>query len=179
MDNKDTGLLLNSNNIKLHRQWFKEMTKLLGIQVIYRASRPDKHYDGYGELDSFYYNPEVVGCIFDEHPTQRTMRKLGWDSELSESNSLIYVPYDLKDLQQGSLFIIPSGLDNSQGRVFKVVKMFTTSIYPASIACEIGPVWENAFDNSLLLYNSTNFNLLADDEGNEDEEKGIVGKWDH
>lgn len=177
MDNKDTGLLLNSNNIKLHRQWFKEMTKLLGIQVLYRAPRPNKHYDGYGELDSFYYSPELVGCIFDEHPTQRTMRKLGWNSELSDSNSIIHVPYDLKELQQGSLFIIPSGLDNSQGRVFKVVKMSTISVYPASIVCEIGPVWENSFEQSSLLFNASNFNLLTNDE--EENNQEVVAKWEN
>lgn len=58
------------------------MTKLLGINVIYRAPREGKSYSGYGELESFYYEPILVGCIFNEHPNQWTMKKLGWDSEL-------------------------------------------------------------------------------------------------
>lgn len=41
MDNK-YGILLN-DNIKLHRIYFKEMCKLIGIKVVYRAPRPDKH----------------------------------------------------------------------------------------------------------------------------------------
>ena len=40
------GQLLNQN-IKLHRQYFREMCKLLGIYVIYRAPRPDKSYTTY------------------------------------------------------------------------------------------------------------------------------------
>lgn len=176
MDNKDTGLLLNSNNIKLHRKWFEEMTNLLGIKVLYRAPRPNKHYDGYGELDSFYYEPEVIGCIFEEHPTQKTMRKLGWNAELSTELSIIHVPYDLKELQKGALFIIPSGLDNAQGRVFRVVEMSTISVYPASITCQIGPVWENTFENSQFVFNDKNFNLLVEDE--DSDEEGVAVKWE-
>ena len=43
------GLLLN-NDIKLHRGYFDEMIRLLGIQVIYRAPLPDKHYTTYAEI---------------------------------------------------------------------------------------------------------------------------------
>ncbi len=164
MDNKDTGQLLNPNNIKLHRKYFAEMTKLLGIQVLYRAPKNSKHYNDYGELDTYYESPIKVGCIFDEHPTQWTMKKLGWNSELQKSTSLINVPYDLPNLQAGSLFIIPSGLDNAQGRVFKVLRMSTISVYPASITCEIGPVWENTFEISQFDHRDDNFNLLAEDE---------------
>jgi len=69
MENKDTGLLLNKNNLELQRKYFKEMTKLIGINVIYKAPRDSKDYDLHGELDSKYYEPIKVGCIFDEHPT--------------------------------------------------------------------------------------------------------------
>ena len=47
------GLLL-TDDIKLHRNWFKEMCKLIGIKVIYRAPRPDKHYTTYAEIDGNY-----------------------------------------------------------------------------------------------------------------------------
>ena len=165
MENKDTGLLLNKEDIQLHRNWFKEMVSLLGIQVIYRSPRDSsKHYDGYGELFSFYNDPEVVGCIFDEHPTQKTMRKLGWDTEQMENLSVIHVPYDLPGLQVGALFIIPSGLDNAEGRVFKVITMSNIAVYPASVACEIGPVIENKFEPSQFDYSHNTFNLLNEEE---------------
>ena len=44
MDKKDVGILLNGNNIKLHRQYFKQTVKLIGINVIYRAPMEDKHW---------------------------------------------------------------------------------------------------------------------------------------
>lgn len=160
MDRNDTGLLLNKNNITLHRTYFKEMVKLLGINVIYKAPRPDKHYTDYGEVESNYYESTVVGCIFDEHPTQQTLRKLGWASELQENSSIIHVPYDLKGLQQGALFIVPSGIDGAEGRVFRVIKLSNIMIYPASISCEIAPEYANDFDRTLLDVSQTDFNLL-------------------
>lgn len=69
MENSDTGLLLNKQNIELHRFYFKQCVKLLGINVQYRAPRENtKQYDLYGELDAHFYEPITVSCIFDEHP---------------------------------------------------------------------------------------------------------------
>lgn len=165
MDNKDTGLLLDRQNILLQRQYFQEMLRLHGIRVIYRAPRENKHFDGYGELDSFYYDPIVTSCIFDEHPTQWTMKKLGWNAELSDSPSIISVPYDLEKLQVGSLFIIPSAIDHAQGRLFKVIRMSTIAVYPASVTCEIGPVFENKEEKSQIVdFSKTNFNVLKEEE---------------
>ena len=138
------GLLLN-NDIKLHRGYFDEMIRLLGIQVIYRAPLPDKHYTTYAEIESNYAEPILVGCIFDEHPTQQTLKKMGWVAEVQQNSSFIHVPYDLPDLQQGALFIVPSGIDNAKGRLFRVVSMSTSMVYPASITCEIVPEYENTY----------------------------------
>ena len=96
------GLLLNQNDILLQRKYFEEFVQMLGVKVIHRAPRPSKHYTTYAEIESNYFEPEAVGCIFDEYPTPRTMKKLGWNSELGESASVISVPYDLQGLQQGS-----------------------------------------------------------------------------
>jgi hypothetical protein len=164
MEKQDTGILLNKNNIKLYRRYFKEMTSLLGINVIYRAPRENKTWDKYGELDTFYYEPILVGCIFEEHPTIWTMKKLGWNAEQNESMSVIYVPYDLEKLQVGALFIIPSGIDDSKGRLFRVVRMSTTMIYPASISCMLVPEYESTFEKSQIDHEKNNFNLLNTEE---------------
>ena len=163
MEQKDIGVLLREKNIKLQRHYFNEMVKLIGIQVIYRAPIEGKRWDDWGELDSAFQPPELVGCIFEEHPTQRSLKKRGWVAELQENASLIDVPYDLKDLQVGALFIIPSGLDNSKGRVFRVTRMENIAVYPSSITCEIAPVYESTFDRSQLQHKDNNMNLLADD----------------
>lgn len=177
MQDKDVGILLQGNNIKIQRFYFNQMVKLIGINTIYRSPLPNKHWDGSGELDAFYDKPIVVGCIFDEHPNEKTMKKLGWVAELNEGSSMINVPYDLPNLQIGCLFIIPSGLDNAKGRVFRVISMLNIAVYPTSIACEIAPVYENTFDRNQLSHQDNNTNLLLnhnepfmDLQGNDSED---------
>ena len=140
------------------------MTSLIGIKVIHRAPRPDKHYTNFTEIDSNYEKPEVVGCIFEEHPNQKTMKKLGWNSELQTEESIISVPYDLKGLQVGSLFIVPSGIDHTQGRLFRVTEMYVGIIYPASITCRLVPEWEDNYSPTLNTFNNTSFNLLNNED---------------
>ena len=160
MENNDVGIILQGNNIKLRRYYFDRMCKYIGIKAIYRAPLEDKSWDGYGELDTAFYPPVVVSCIFDEHPTQKTMKKLGWVAELQENSSLIQVPYDLKNLQVGALFIIPSAIDHAKGRVFRVISMESIAIFPSSITCEIAPVYENHFDRGQIQHEDNTFNLL-------------------
>ena len=157
------GALLTPD-IKLHRTYFKEMCSLIGIKVIYRAPRPSKTYTTYAEIDSNYCEPQLVGCIFEEHPEQQTLKKLGWMAELQEDASIIHVPYDLHDIQQGALFILPSAIDNAKGRLFRVVKLSTIMIYPASISCMIVPEYEDTFSINQFEHKHTNFNLLSDEE---------------
>ncbi len=145
--------------------WFKEMVKLHGINVIYRAVKGGKKWTNYAELDTNFEPPILEGCIFDEHPTQQTIKKMGWVSELQESSSIIHVRYDLPNIQVGCLFIIPSGLDNSVGRVFRVTKLTNGIVYPASITCELVPEYENTFDASSHDFTYNDFTLLTEEEG--------------
>lgn len=158
--NTQYGLLLNQKDILLQRQYFDEMCSMIGIKVIHRAPRPGKSYTQYSEIDSNYFEPELIGCIFEEHPNQRTMKKLGWNSELNDSASLISVPYDVKGLQQGSLFIVPSAFDNSVGRLFRTVELSSIMVYPCSITCKLVPEYENTFSDNLYNHKVNSFNLL-------------------
>lgn len=162
-DNQKFGTLLTPD-MKLHRKYFEEMTKLYGINVVYYAPRKDKEYTLHGELFSNYQEPEVVGCIFQEYPDQRSMRKKGWVVELQEGSSLISVPYDLHDLQSGALFAVPSGIDNTKGRLFKVVQLISTMMYPSSVTCEIVPEYEDIMPDSKLNRQHQDFNLLAQED---------------
>ena len=163
MNSPKYGLLLN-DNIKLHRGYFAEMCKMLGITVKYRAPLPDKHYTTYAEIESSYAPPIDLGCIFTEHPDQRTLRKMGWVSELQESSSIIHIPYDTPGIQQGALFYIPSGLDNGAYRLFRCVKLTNSIVYPASISCEIVPEFEDIYNKSDDMYQHSSLNVLSDEE---------------
>ena len=160
-DREKYGLLLYPQ-IKLHRRYFHEMVKLIGINVIYRAPKPGKHYTTYGEISTNYEPPMQIGCIFDEHPTQQTLKKMGWMSELNDGSSIIHVDYDLPGLQQWSLFIVPSGLDDGKGRMFRVVKLTNSIVYPASVTCEIVPVYIDNFEQVTDYGSDTdNLNILG------------------
>lgn len=163
----DYGILLN-NNIKLHRMWFKQATRLLGINCIYKAPKSGKHYNIHGDLMANYEPGVVVGCFFHEHPDQKSMKKLGWNAELQQGSSLIEVPYDLKNLQAGALFIIPSGIDNAEGRVFRVLSLQNGMVFPASITCEIAPEYEDIDEsNKFNDFRDENLSLLRDAEGDD------------
>lgn len=157
------GLLLNGD-IKIHRQYFKEMCKLLGINVIYKSLKPGKKWTNYGEIDANYNKPILLGCIFNEHPDQATLKKIGWVSELQENASIIHIPYDTPQLEVGCLFVIPSGLDDGKGRLFRCTKITNIMVYPASIACEIIPEYENTYSPSLNNFTNSSFNLLNEEE---------------
>ena len=162
MDNRYGRLI--TPDIKLHRKWFDEMVRLIGIQVVYRAPRKDKHWTSFAEIESNYQPSIVIGCIFDEHPTQQTMKKMGWVSELQKDSSLILIAYDTPDIQQGALFIVPSGLDDGKGRLFRCVKLTNSIVYPASIACEIVPEYEDTYQNTNNDFMHSSFNLLNEED---------------
>lgn len=166
--NQNFGLLINSD-IKLHRAWFKQMTMLHGINCKYRAPLKNKEYDSYGDLQTGYAPEILVGCLFVEHPDQKSLKKAGWVAELQEGSSVIHVPYDLPDLQVGALFDVPSGIDNSKGRLFRVISMSNIMIYPASIACEIALEYESNDEQHLITiaHEKEDMPLLIDKEGDD------------
>lgn len=164
-DNKnDYGLLLNKD-IKLHRTWFKQMAKLLGINCLYRAPLPGPNYDKNGDLDTGYHEPIVVPCILDRHPDQKSLKKMGWMTELQTDSLMLHVPYDLPHLASGALFTLPSGIDGAPGRTFRVLRMQNIMIYPASIACEIAPEYKGTDEKTMTKdFEQAGFTALIDNE---------------
>jgi hypothetical protein len=168
---EDYGILLNKD-IKLHRTWFTQMTKLIGITCGYKApiNNENKHllkeFDKYGDLKANYPKNWIsVGCIFQDHPDQKTLKKMGWVAELQEGASIIHVPYDLENLQVGCLFEVPSGLDTAKPRIFRVIGMQNLMVYPASIACEIAPEYEDIDEPVLHTdFTQSTLPLLKDNE---------------
>lgn len=163
MSNDDKyGILLNSD-AKLFRNYFEEMCELIGIKVLYYPTR-NASFTKYTEIITSDCKPIVVGCIFAEHPDQQTLKKIGWASELSDNAAMIHVPYDLPNLQQGSLFVIPSGIDNAEGRLFRVSKMTNKIIYPSTIICELVPEYNDNYSITQNDFKHNSFNLLAEED---------------
>jgi hypothetical protein len=158
------GLLIDEKAIKIHRKYFKEMVKLIGVGVKYYAPRPDKTWTTYSEIVSNYFEPEDMGCIFQEHPDQKTLKMLGWATELQDSPAIISVPYDLKYLQYGALFELPSAIDGADSRLFRVVELSTAAIYPASITCKLMPEFKNSFTSDNFNHATNSLTLLNEED---------------
>lgn len=165
-DNRRYGSLLSSD-IKIFRKWFEELVTLQGIQVIYYQPKPGKHYTTYGEISANYYQPQVVGVLFNDHPDQKSMKKLGWNAELQDDASVIHVPYDLPGIQAGALFVVPSGIDQTKGRLFRVTQLSTGMVYPASVACEIVPEYQDQLPTTKRDVSKHDFNLLRQEDGDQ------------
>lgn len=164
----DYGILINKD-IKLYRTWFKQMLALHGVNCKYRAPLLNKTNDARGDLQTGYKPEILVGCIFEEHPNQKSLKKAGWVAELQEGSSMIHVPYDLPDLQVGALFEVPSGLDTGKGRTFRVISMSNIMVYPASIACELALEYESNDELQLITtaHEKEDMPLLIDMEGDD------------
>lgn len=163
---RDYGILI-SPPVELQRRYFKEMVTLRGVFCKYQYPLQNKQYTTQGELDTSYSDPIKVGCIFNENLDQKTAKKLGWNAELQDQMSVISVPYDLENLQVGCLFEIPAAFDGAEGRLFRVVEMYSIAIYPASITCRLVPEYKTTMERAETeMFVNTDFNLL----NQEDEE---------
>lgn len=173
MDNGHTGLLTHERDAKLFRKWFDEMCHLQGIKVIYRRVDDELYdkYSDYGEIKEETGKPIEVWVMFEEYPKQKTMRKLGWNTEALDSCPIMHVPYDLPDLQRGCVFVIQSGVDSSEVRLFKVLELENDAIYPYAMACKLGPILKSDFDRSKLDHTNNNFSVFKDIESDLDGEE--------
>jgi hypothetical protein len=160
-DGSKYGALLKGD-ARIFRQYFAEMVRLIGIQTFYRCTKPGKTYTTYAEIDSNYEEPIQVGVIYHDHPDQKTLKKMGWVSELSEEAIMLDVPYDLVGIQKGCLFLLPSGLDNGQSRLFRVNQLQNSVVYPTAITCELVPEFENTLPRAITNheFKNKNFTLM-------------------
>ena len=160
------GSLFHENDIKLHRKYFAEMVKLWGVLVDYYAPKKNNHRTIYGEVVSSYYEPMRIGVLFNQHPDQKTMKKLGWDNQTDTEAILITVPYDTPNIQVGAKFLFPAAVDGGEPKQYKVTRMRTSMIYPSSIVCECMPEYEDEFKISDFEFAHTGMNVINREQDN-------------
>ena len=73
--------LLNRDDARIHRAYFQEMTKLIGIQVLYQYVIKQE-LTIHSEDNSTLSQPIQLDILFDENPSQKTLNRMGWVSEL-------------------------------------------------------------------------------------------------
>ena len=160
----DYGILLNEQNIKYQRRQFNEMVRLYGIYVKY-YDISNKQFTNYSEIIGDTEHWMKIGVIFTDHIDQRTQKKLGWNSELVENALVVNFPYDTPNIQVGCLIAVPSGIDNTPARLFRISRMSTIMIYPSSITCECVPEMANTLPPSYTQdFRRDSMHVLLKDE---------------
>jgi hypothetical protein len=136
------GLLVNTDAARF-RGYFKEMAKLLGIEVEYQYPI-DMDYSTYGDENPLGFSePTPMDIIFEENPKISTLKKLGWWVEGEDRQPYTAeLPYDAPNLAKGCRILIPSGL-RDQSRVFVITDIKANLQFADSWICKLAPVFHN------------------------------------
>lgn len=132
------------------RRYFNEMLKRWGIDAMYyEVVENTKRYNETGEFSAVYKDPIPCQLIFDQVPKIATLKKLGWTTEIDESQPLVHISYDIPGIQVGACFSIADPINPSRGRLFRVSRMSMGIIYPSSITCQLVSVVGDMPENTL------------------------------
>lgn len=152
--------LLTKNDASIFRNYFKEMAKLRGIQVIYKYPI-DMEFSIYAEENPKGFSEDIpMDIIFEENPKMATLRKYGWVSELPDDKPYIaQLPFDAKNLCKGCRIIIPSPFPLGPARTFVITEITGNLEFPDNWVCKLAPVFHDK-PNKPVDYTDTNYNFI-------------------
>lgn len=151
--------LLTQPDATLYRGFFKEMSKLRGIHVQYRY--PIKISSTiHAEMNTKLSDPIEMDIIFQENPSVRTLKSIGWVSEIGDDKPYVaQLPFDTPELQVESVITIPPFYEiNSRSRDFKITSITTLLEFPDCLTCTLAPIFDTKFINK--DYDTSNYNYL-------------------
>ncbi len=155
------GLLIRGKD-NLHKKFFKEMAKLLGIEVKYRYFIDNsKHYTIHAEQRGKLSEPVDIDIIFQEYPDQKTLRQHGWFSENPDDKAYVaQVPSDLIGLQRGCYIDIPYGAKKDTYRTFRITDISSIIVHPESYYVRLAPEFDTIVHEVDHNYSDTSFNFI-------------------
>lgn len=151
--------LLNREDSRIFRQYFKEMVKLIGQSVGYQYI-VERKYTIHSEDNSKLSAPVRIDVLFDENPTVDTLNRLGWVSELNEQKPIIVnMPYDTPNLSVNARLLIESVDGTPRPRVFKITQIESDLEFPDAYTCAAVPIFDQyAQKNQYTLVNHEKIN---------------------
>ena len=157
--------LLNRDDARIHRAYFQEMTKLIGIQVLYQYVIKQE-LTIHSEDNSTLSQPIQLDILFDENPSQKTLNRMGWVSELGRDDNpiVINVPYNTPNLTVNARITIESTDGIKRPRVFKITQIQADLEYPEAFTCMVAPVYDQ-------LEQRNQYTLVNHEKINEDMSK--------
>ena len=134
----------------MFRKYFREMLRKYGIDCSYfQVIEGTAEYNVNGEFSADYHDPISSQVLFDQIPKISTLKKLGWNTSVEESQPLVHVDYDLPGLQIGCLFSIEDPMRPGKGKLFRVTKMSMGIIYPMCVTAQVVAVLGDQVENTL------------------------------
>lgn len=151
--------LLNREDSRIFRQYFKEMVKLIGQSVGYQYI-VERKYTIHSEDNSKLSAPVRIDVLFDENPTVDTLNRLGWVSELNEQKPIVVnMPYDTPNLSVNARLLIESVDGTPRPRVFKITQIESDLEFPDAYTCAAVPIFDQyAQKNQYTLVNHEKIN---------------------
>ena len=124
-----------------------------------------KSFTIHGEIRAIYSEPKLIYLIFQESPSMKTLRAIGWSSEDNSDGDkpyVIQIPFDTENLQVGCRVIIPfSAYDNYESKkVFRITKISIIAQFPDCYTCTIAPEFESDPLMTNSDYSNTNSNFM-------------------
>lgn len=162
------GLLTNTKDLELFRNWFKENCLLRGISVKYRYPVTEE-ISIHSEVDAQFSEEIDLNIVFEQNPNIKTLKRIGWISENPNDKPYIaMLPLDTPYLQMHSRIMIPPVGQAIPGRWFEVTAISCILEYPDCYICTLAPVFDTKPKRD--DYSETNYNYIDADRANQPDE---------
>lgn len=152
---------LTKQDSTLFRGFFKEMAHLRGITVEY-LSIEENETTVHGEiLPKKFREPVMLDVIFDENPSVKTLRKIGWVSISPDDKPyLMQLPFDTPHLTAEARVRIPPIDSVGSARTFRITNITTLLEFPDCYTCTVVPVPDSEKPKNLY---TTGYNYIEND----------------
>lgn len=157
--------LLTQNDAKVFQNWFKEACLLHGIPVKY-VYPVRENVTIYTEIQPEFSEVIDLDIMFDENPSVKTLKRIGWVSEDPDDKPAIaHLPFDTPYLQTKARILIPPIGQAIPGRWFEVTSIHSQLEYPDSYTVTLAPVFET--EKEKTNYNESNYNYVDHERANQ------------
>ena len=132
--------LLNRSDSKIFRRYFREMCKLIGIQVYYQFVKKQE-MTIHSEDNSDLSLPMPLNIIFDENPNIDTLNALNWLTEIGQQQPVIAnLSLNTPHISVNARITVESIDGTKRPRIFRITKIQSDLEYPDAYTCALVPV---------------------------------------
>lgn len=157
---------LYKSDINKYKNWFKEASKLLGVDVNYRYITKRNTEKATGESVYSKLSEPITQSVIVEAgiPKVESLKQLGWFTGTDSEQILVDFAIDTPNLQEGCRFKFISNENKNENREYTIIKLSNEQLYPSCIKCLCIPILENetkVIDNTISYGQQ---NIESDDE---------------